>query len=102
LRETWFTDSTLAERRRQEYQNYMECCGFEYITDSQPETDCDGGWTIPCKTATVNVLSQYLGPVSAAAVAIAVIELLSLGATCAIIMTRSAEVVDAQSSPFSY
>ena len=37
LEDAWFLDTEQGEQRRQEYQEYMECCGFEYITDSQPE-----------------------------------------------------------------
>jgi len=40
--------------------------------------------------------------VALAGVIIAVIELVSLSATCFIIMTRSADVVDATDDPFSY
>lgn len=102
LRDIWFTDTTRGEQLRQEYQNYMECCGFEYITDSQPETDCAGGYTIACKQQTINKIKDYIAPAAVAGVTIAVIELISLAATCAIIMTRSADVVDASDDPFAY
>jgi hypothetical protein len=55
----------------------MKCCGFEYITDSQPETDCAGEYTISCKQATLDKIDEYLVPLASAGVAIAVIEVYS-------------------------
>ena len=40
------------EDRRQAYQEYMECCGFDTLTDSQPDTDCIQGFTRTCVKAT--------------------------------------------------
>jgi len=101
LRAEWFKDTDQGEARREQYQDYMDCCGFEFITDSQPETECPSNSKTSCKDATMAFMKKYLAPVAVIAVVIAVIELISLTATCIIIAT-SATKEDFYDNPFGY
>jgi len=101
LYNTWATDTDQGEQNREDYENYMHCCGWDYVTDSMPETPC-AGYRVTCKQATKDFISKYMGPVAAAAVAIAVIELVSLIATLVVIFSSGKKVEDFYDNPFSY
>jgi len=101
LYSTWAQDDTQGEQRREDYENYMHCCGWDYVTDSMPETPC-AGYRVTCKAATKAFLDKYMGPVAAAAVAIAVVELISLIATMVVIFSSGKKMEDFYDNPFSY
>jgi len=101
LYNTWAQDDTQGEEQREDYENYMHCCGWDWVTDSMPETPCDG-YRVTCKQATQNWLNSHMASVAAAAVGIAVVELVSLIATCIIIATSGKKSEDFYDSPFSY
>jgi len=94
LSNTWAEEDATGLQRRIDYQNYLTCCGWSNWYDSlgQLNTPCPfmPTLTMPsnpttCRQATINFIHQYLGAIAAAAVVIAVIELVSLFATCFVI-----------------
>jgi len=101
LESVWAEDTQQGEDRREAYQNYMQCCGWEWVTDSMPETPCPGLYTTSCSQATKNIMAKYMTPVALAAVIIGVLEILSLLSTC-IIIFASQRKEDYWDNPFGY
>jgi len=101
LQTVWDTDTQAGEDRRIAYQGYLKCCGWQYVTDSMPETPCNGQYEVSCSQATQNVMDQYMTPVALAVVIIGSLEVISLLGTCLIIAsTQSKE--DYWDNPFGY
>jgi len=94
LQNTWAEEDQTGLQRRIDYQNYLSCCGWNYWYDSlgQLNTPCpfmptitNPGTPTTCRQGTLDFINKYLGAIAAAAVTIAVIELVSLIATCVVI-----------------
>jgi len=94
LQSTWATETVQGTQNRVSFQNYLGCCGWSNWYDSigQLTTPCPYLPTITnpalpttCRQATLNFVHKYMGAIAAAAITIAVIELVSLFATCFVI-----------------
>jgi len=102
LRDEWELDSEQGEARRQAYQLSFECCGFLYVTDSLPETECPNNYRVSCVEATKTKIEENLLPVAISAIVFGCLELISLVATCLIVCQPEAEKLDFYDNPFSY
>jgi len=105
LRTAWEEDDPQGQGRTRRYafQDYLHCCGFDYWTDSigQLQTDCpyrpiNPGDSAPpsCKQAAYDFVKTWIGPVWAAAITIACLELTALATTCFIIFKNRGKSVD--------
>jgi len=74
---------------RYEIQKYLECCGWSRLTDTAPYPDCVYDHFSPpartCQTAAYDYINKNIRPVALAAISIAVIEFVSMFATCGLI-----------------
>jgi Ca2+/Na+ antiporter len=102
LRTSWEQDDQEGAARRNQLQQYMECCGFDTWSDSigTLHTDCPYLPTYPlyteptaCFQAAKDFVSGWLGPVAIAAIVIGSIEGMAMVVTFALIM-KSKETDD--------
>jgi hypothetical protein len=102
LRVNWYQqgDSDEGIQRRKDFQNFLECCGFDYWYDSLGvyQTPCPFAPSTArpdapssCKDAARAYIKKWVAPVAAAAVAIACLEIAALGATLYIVMKNRAK-----------
>jgi len=100
LETTWAEETPAGEQRRVAYQNYITCCGWNNWYDSigQLQTPCPYMPTaispaLPktCRQGTIDFINKYMGAIAAAAISIAVIEIVSLLATCVVIFDGKAQ-----------
>lgn len=85
LESFWFTDTDVGYDRRESYQGYFDCCGWNTITDSYPYPggglgpEChDFGIALTCRQASVNWMDEYILPISTAIIIVPMIEFISL------------------------
>jgi len=76
---------------RDAIQVYLKCCGWTTLTDTAPFPDCDyPDWEPPtsdCETEAYRYIEKNVKPVGLGAIAIAVVEFVSMFATCGLIYT---------------
>lgn len=110
LRARWEENTTVGQQRREAYQKYFTCCGFEQWTDSLGalNTSCPympdaGGNNVPttCLEASKAFLKKYIAPVAAAAITIGVLQLVVLMAAC-FILYKGKDKDDWINSEFHY
>jgi hypothetical protein len=91
-------ESSLGERwrnatpqTRDAIQRYLTCCGWSQLDDTAPFPDCTYPDFSPpldtCQTKAIDYIKTNIKPVSLAAIVIAVIEFVSMFATCGLIYT---------------
>jgi len=88
--ETKWHESTPDER--QGVQTYLQCCGWNSVSDSIPYPDCTDT-NVPvqtCHDATVAFINRNIYPIAGVAIGIGVLEIITLICACMLIFTGKA------------
>jgi hypothetical protein len=106
LQTTWEEDSDEGLERRISYQDFFDCCGWNYLTDSLGylNTPCiNAGYIfLTCRDATLNYIHDYVDPVAVGATIVASVELVAMSLACFVIMTQKGDVENFYDDPFHY
>eukprot|EP00808_Paulinella_micropora_P019947 g80536.t1 len=108
IQKEFLKDTPEGQQNRIAYQNYLECCGWNHpLIDTLALDDPYCPWyeigsTRTCADATADWLQKYAGPVAGLAVALAVLELIALSASCFVVMNAKSDQDDYFENPFHY
>lgn len=99
LSDFWFEDTDAAYGRREAYQDYFQCCGWNTVTDTYPFPGgglgpaCpDPAISISCVQATQDFLAQYINPITIVIIIVPSIQVISLMGACTILFYQEGNV----------
>lgn len=100
-------DSVSGYERRQQFQDYMKCCGWDYISEEffPDRVACHSlnpQYTVPCVEETQNFLDTWVQPIAIALVIVGVFSFFALIASLMVIFSTKNSKEDFFENPFSF
>ena len=105
--DSFHEDSVTGYERRQQYQEYMKCCGWDYTAEEffPDRIACHSlhpQWTTACKQETQNFLDTWVTPIGIALVVVGVFSFIALIASLMVIFSSKSVKEDFFENPFSF
>jgi len=114
LEDYWYDPRPEGVPKRQDFQNFLGCCGWENLYDTQTDawgpTLCPGEYYAmnapsdypTCHDATESWITKNVMPLAEAAIVLAVFQFIALAGSCFIVMVTKKDGDDFYTSAYHY